>query len=178
MSSNPKGPDRRPAPGRDRPPEGDGATRRELLVKFAMGGGLVAAYGTLAAEGLLFLAPERGAAPTQRIFLGRLDDFVPGSVETVHDLEGRAILIRRTAEGLTAFSSVCPHLGCQVHWQADENRFLCPCHRGLFDAEGVAYDGPPGDAGQRLAEVPLDVDEESGVVYLEVKAPEPREERS
>lgn len=142
-------------------------SRRELLAKVAMGGGVAAAYGLLAVEGLLFLVPRRTAPPTRPIFIGRLADFPPGEVKTVHDLEGRAILIRRTPEGLQAFSSVCPHLGCQVHWEEDEERFFCPCHRGLFDAEGVAYGGPPGDAGQELARVPLRVD--GGVVYMEVR---------
>jgi succinate dehydrogenase / fumarate reductase iron-sulfur subunit len=145
-------------------------SRRELLARVAMGGGVVAAYGVLAVEGLLFLVPRRTAPPTRLIFIGRLDDFPPGEVKTVHDLEGRAILIRRTQEGLVAFSSVCPHLGCQVHWEPDENRFFCPCHRGEFDEQGVAYGGPPGDAGQKLADVPLQV--EGGVVYLEVPATE------
>lgn len=168
MTNHDERPDREG--GHEAQPEADspseGTSRREALAKLAMGGGLAAAYGLLAVEGLLFLVPRRTEAPTRLIFIGRLDDFPAGEVRTVHDLEGRAILIRRTPEGLVAFSSVCPHLGCQVHWQPDENRFLCPCHRGLFDEQGVAYGGPPGDAGQRLAEVPLEVD--GGVVYLEV----------
>jgi nitrite reductase/ring-hydroxylating ferredoxin subunit len=148
------------------------ASRRDFLAKVAMGGGVAAAYGLLAVEGLLFLVPRRTAPPTRLIFIGRLDDFPPGEVKTVHDLEGRAILIRRTPEGLVAFSSVCPHLGCQVHWQPEEDRFFCPCHRGEFDENGVAYAGPPGDAGQRLATVPIQVQDE--VVYLEVEAVETR----
>lgn len=147
-------------------------SRRELFTRVAMGAGLVLAYGTLAVQGLLFLLPQRRKPPTQRIFVGLRDDFQPGTVRTLHDLEGKAILVRRTEAGLRAFSSVCPHLGCQVHWQQEEGRFLCPCHRGLFDEEGVAFAGPPADAGQRLAEVPLEVDEASGVVYLEVRVPE------
>ena len=55
-----------------------------------------------------------------------------------------------------------------MRWEGDENRFFCPCHRGVFDEDGLATAGPPADAGQRLAEVPLRVD--AGVLYLEVKA--------
>lgn len=149
----------------------EGTTRRELLLRGAMTGGLALAYGTLAVQGVLFLLPRGDEEPTQRIFVGLLSDFAPGRVRALQDPEGRTILVRRDEDGLTAYSSVCPHLGCQVHWQAEEERFLCPCHRGLFDEEGVAYAGPPGDAGQRLAEVPLEVDEASGTVYLEVAVP-------
>ena len=34
---------------------------------------------------------------------------------------------------------------------------------------GVATEGPPADGGQNLEPVPLRVDQESGVLYLEVK---------
>nr|MBC8425653.1 Rieske 2Fe-2S domain-containing protein [bacterium] len=62
------------------------------------------------------------------------------------------------------------HLGCQVYWEEDNNRFFCPCHSGVFDPQGIAIAGPPADAGQRLAEVPLKVDQVAGVLYLEVQA--------
>lgn len=150
----------------------EGTSRRELLLRGAMTGGLVLAYGTLAAQGVLFLLPRGRGAPTQKIFVGLLADFAPGEVRTLHDPTGGTILVRRGDAGLQAFSSVCPHLGCQVHWQEDEDRFLCPCHRGLFDAEGVAYAGPPAEANQRLAAVPLEVDAASGTVYMEVPVPE------
>lgn len=150
----------------------EGTSRRELLLRGAMTGGLVLAYGTLGAQGALFLLPRGRGTPTQKIFVGLLSDFAPGEVRALQDPTGATILVRRGEDGLQAFSSVCPHLGCQVHWQADEERFLCPCHRGLFDAEGVAYAGPPGEANQRLALVPLEVDEASGTVYMQVPVPE------
>ena len=37
----------------------------------------------------------------------------------------------------------CTHLGCPVSWSADEDRFLCPCHEGVFDAQGKVVSGPP-----------------------------------
>ena len=50
-----------------------------------------------------------------------------------------------------------------------EQRFFCPCHRGVFDPNGVAVSGPPADAGQSLSSIPLEVDEKSGVIYIEVR---------
>lgn len=152
--------------------ESSGSNRREAVIHGSMWLGLVLAYGTLAVQGLLFLLPRRGKAPTRRVFAGVLDQFPPGSTRTLHDLEGRAILVRRgTDGGVKAYSSVCPHLGCQVIWEEGERRFFCPCHRGMFDENGVATAGPPADAKQRLAEVPLEVEQASGVIYLEVRAP-------
>ena len=90
------------------------------------------------------------------------------------DFEGptgvKAVIARRaengTVDDFVALSSVCPHLGCQVEWQAHENRFFCPCHNGAFDAEGKAISGPPAAAGQELAAYPLKV--ENGLLFIEV----------
>ncbi len=57
----------------------------------------------------------------------------------------------RTEDGFRVLSDVCPHLGCRVHWQPAEGTFLCPCHMGIFDAEGSAVSGPPAEAAQNLA---------------------------
>jgi len=139
------------------------------MASAAMGLGLVASYGLFVVQGLLFLLPPRLKAPTRRLFAGQLDQFRMGALQGVLDLQGNEILVKRDKQGLRAFNSTCPHLGCRVHWQADKQQFFCPCHNGVFNADGVAIEGPPATAGQSLAQVPLDVDQKSGVVYLEVK---------
>ncbi len=42
----------------------------------------------------------------------------------------------------TAFSSICPHLGCGIDWDEDSERFVCPCHDSYFDIEGSVLSGP------------------------------------
>jgi len=37
----------------------------------------------------------------------------------------------------------CPHMGCTVRWEEDEDNFVCPCHHGRFDANGQRISGPP-----------------------------------
>lgn len=56
--------------------------------------------------------------------------------------DGPTIIIRRAGR-LAAFSAVCTHLGCLVKWLPNEEVFLCPCHAGKFDANGVNISGPP-----------------------------------
>jgi nitrite reductase/ring-hydroxylating ferredoxin subunit len=153
------------------PPEGQGLTRRAWLAGALMGTGLLASYGTLAFQFLSFLLPERLKGKTRLLFVGQVDRFALGSVQTIMDLKGNEILVKRNESGFQAFSSVCPHLGCRVQWVPQEERFFCPCHRGVFNADGKAVAGPPADAGQRLADAPLVVDQANGVVYLEVEAP-------
>jgi len=147
-------------------------SRRSFLAKMSITVGVALGYGLLAAEGLLFVIPKKIKPPTIKIYAGRLKQFTLGGVRTLFDLNGREILVKRDDSGLTAFSSVCPHLGCTVHWEQDKNRFFCPCHGGVFRPDGVAIAGPPADAGQRLSEFPIEVDKTSKVVYLEVKEPE------
>lgn len=49
-----------------------------------------------------------------------------------------------------ALSATCTHLGCQVRWDADSSRFRCPCHGGVFDAQGNVVEGPPPRPLDRL----------------------------
>jgi len=144
-------------------------TRRDWLASVLAGGGLMVSYGVLAAEGVLFLLPPLGKPKTRKIFAGRINQYQIGGIRKSYDLRGNQILVRRNTSGFSAFSSTCPHLGCKVHWEEDKNRFLCPCHMGIFDADGKGISGPPGDAGQSLIPVPVEVDQASGVVYLEVE---------
>jgi Rieske Fe-S protein len=40
------------------------------------------------------------------------------------------------------FTTICPHLGCSVNLNDDENGFLCPCHAAAFQVNGVREDAP------------------------------------
>lgn len=136
----------------------------------AMTGGLLAGYGFFAYIAARFLYPSRGTT-TGWMFVSALDAFPVGTSRRFRTPEGRTINItRRRSEGtagdFVALSSVCPHLGCQVHWEPQNERYFCPCHNGTFDPEGIATGGPPGDAGQRLPRFPLRVDK--GLLYIEV----------
>ena len=54
-----------------------------------------------------------------------------------------AWLRRDDAEHFTAFTVHCTHLGCPVRWVADAKLFLCPCHGGVYYADGTVSAGPP-----------------------------------
>ncbi|MBI5472886.1 MAG: Rieske (2Fe-2S) protein [Ignavibacteriae bacterium] len=149
--------------------KGEMMTRRKWLASALMGGGLLLSYGALAVQGLLYVLPEQVKSKTRKLFAGQLSDFHEGKVKALFDLQGNQILVKRQADDLKAYSTVCPHLGCRVQWVESDKQFFCPCHRGVFREDGVAIGGPPADAGQRLAEVPLEVDRAAGVVYIEVK---------
>lgn len=79
---------------------------------------------------------------------------------------GTAWVVRRN-DGITVFDPRCTHLGCAYHWHASKSQFLCPCHDGVYDANGGVVSGPPPR--------PLDVYParvEDGVLFI---TPTPRQ---
>jgi Rieske Fe-S protein len=52
-------------------------------------------------------------------------------------------LVRDGDRGVKALSATCTHLGCQVRWDGDAKKFICPCHGGVYAADGRVLEGPP-----------------------------------
>jgi menaquinol-cytochrome c reductase iron-sulfur subunit len=42
-----------------------------------------------------------------------------------------------------AISTRCAHLGCPVRYIQASQKFVCPCHGGIYDAQGKVAGGPP-----------------------------------
>ncbi len=140
--------------------------RRGFLGRAAMYLSLAVAYGAAAAGAARYLYPLRRAARWRSLFVARLSAFSDGEVKTLVDLRGTPVQIVREGDRLRALSTVCPHLGCRVRWEAAEQRFFCPCHAGVFDREGRVVSGPPPRALDRY-----EVEVTDGSVYLKVKEP-------
>src|SRR5690606_20707555 len=43
---------------------------------------------------------------------------------------------------LSAFSALCPHMKCIVHWNKEESSWDCPCHGSRFTPMGEVLEGP------------------------------------
>lgn len=111
-------------------------------------------FASLGLTGLLFAAPaikyvlpKRGKSGDD--FLTTADgkpvlgsDIKDGDSFVGLSKDGPTIVIKRAGK-LSVFSAVCTHLGCLVKWLPNEEVFLCPCHAGRFDANGVNISGPP-----------------------------------
>ncbi len=41
------------------------------------------------------------------------------------------------------FAVNCAHLGCAVSWFPESGLFMCPCHGGVYYADGQRASGPP-----------------------------------
>ena len=131
--------------------------------------GLASSYGTCGYVGFEYLrsGPHRKAL----LFVTNLAKMVVGDTMAFELPSGAKLAITRqqdagAASDFIALSSTCPHLGCQVHWQAPQKRFFCPCHNGTFDASGKPTGGPPKADGTPLLRYPLVV--ENGLLFVEV----------
>ena len=62
----------------------------------------------------------------------------------------------------------CAHLGCPVEWFAESGLFMCPCHGGVYYANGERASGPPP---RGLYPCVYRVTSVRGLDVLEVQAP-------
>ena len=90
------------------------------------------------------LAPRRHKIPladgTGVIVAGPVGRFEPGSVTAFAD--GSFFLVRLEDGGFLAVNRKCTHLGCSVPWNAEQQRFACPCHASAFDIRGDVVNAP------------------------------------
>lgn len=154
-------------------PEGG---RREFLKtasRAAMAAGLAGGYGGLALVAGRYLYPARTGEVMWQ-FVTETAGVEVGESIRYRGPSGETVSITRHARNgdagdFIALSSTCPHLGCQVRWEAQQNRFHCPCHNGVFDPQGRATGGPPGEAGQSLPRYALRV--KGGLLHIAVPPP-------
>ena len=130
-------------------------SRRRFLGRISLAlSGLAAAVVSVPIIAYL-LSPLLEAAPDDWRDVGLVDAFRIGeTVEVAYDdpsslpwagqTARTAVWLRRTsASGFTAFGLNCTHLGCPVNWRPDAQLFLCPCHGGVYYADGSVAGGPP-----------------------------------
>jgi Rieske Fe-S protein len=74
--------------------------------------------------------PEIGDAGKTTVYIRRWDpevDNAPGESEQPY----------------VAISTRCAHLGCPVRYIQASQKFVCPCHGGVYDSQGKVEGGPP-----------------------------------
>jgi quinol---cytochrome c reductase iron-sulfur subunit, bacillus type len=130
-------------------------TRRKFLSRISLGlsalAGLVVSVPIVA----YLLSPLLRPAPRVWRDLGLVESFRVGETVEVAFEEPSplpwagqtartAVWLRRGGkQEFTAFGLNCTHLGCPVNWLQDAQLFLCPCHGGVYYADGSVAGGPP-----------------------------------
>lgn len=68
----------------------------------------------------------------------------PSPVPWAGDAGKNAVWLRRDRNNsFMALDMYCQHLGCPVRWEAVPQMFFCPCHGGVYYANGERASGPP-----------------------------------
>ena len=63
----------------------------------------------------------------------------------------------RAADGVVAYSAICPHTGCEVvNWSAERQILECPCHNSRYDPKAGAR-VIAGPSPRSLAALPLSI---------------------
>ena len=107
-----------------------------------MGFGMLFGLGTLGFRFMQFLLPTTTDKQPETVLIGA-ETRIPLGDAVPMDLGGHKILVLKTQDGVAAFSRRCTDLGCLVSWNKEREQFVCPCHQGTFDKNGVNIAGPP-----------------------------------
>lgn len=162
--------------------------RRTFLGWVTYGLGVIAA----AAVGIPFLGYVFGArkAPIRWLPLGAVADF-PKDTTRLVTFDNP---LRQPWDGIVAHTGVfvryegrdeqepddakshkflvlavnCAHLGCPVEWFQESGLFMCPCHGGVYYADGERASGPPPRGLYRCV---YRVVRTGGRLQLEIQAP-------
>ena len=150
--------------------EGETMTRRGLMTGGALAvGGIASAAFTLPALGFALGPLFEDSEPDQWQDVGPVSDFntefyVPRVINIVPEIgeAGKTTIYVRKAlasdrspsdgehDGkdvqplpMVVLSTRCAHLGCPVRYIRASQRFVCPCHGGIYDSQGAVAGGPP-----------------------------------
>jgi quinol---cytochrome c reductase iron-sulfur subunit, bacillus type len=142
--------------------EGETVTRRRLMgLSVQAAGGITVAAIALPALGFA-LAPVFTRQSFEWQPVGSTSDFTDSdyvtrvvTIDPQIGIAGKTIAYVRTRNPavdkepedqynkFVALSSRCMHLGCPVRYTPAAQRFICPCHGGVYDFRGMVAGGPP-----------------------------------
>lgn len=72
--------------------------------------------------------------------VGALEEFTPGQPKMVKAGAVGAFVLRE-GDAVSAVSSMCSDLPCELWWSGKTSSLVCPCHNRTFTAQGRSNDG-------------------------------------
>ena len=145
-----------PSPEHEPQRDAKGISRRTFLMKVGIALNAVVGIAIATPVVAYLLSPVlRRKEYRHWISLGDATDFHPGETKLVTFRNP----FREVTDGVTAnvpayvrctspgkfvvFAINCAHLGCPVRWFSESQLFMCPCHGGVYYADGSRASGPP-----------------------------------
>jgi Rieske Fe-S protein len=130
-------------------------SRRTLMKLGLLLNGVVAIAIATPIVGYLLSPIKRKGAYQSWVSLGPLENF-PVTQTRLVDFENPSMnqsdgqtakaacwVRRQQGEKFQVFAINCAHLGCPVRWFQQSQLFMCPCHGGVYYADGSRASGPP-----------------------------------
>lgn len=117
-------------------------TRRDFIIRIFSVIGLLGSSILLLRNILFYIFPKVTPKKERKILIAREEELKIGEAKLL-TISDKDLYIVRTQQGYKVFSAICTHLGCKIKWEAHNNRFYCPCHKGVFDINGKVVSGPP-----------------------------------
>jgi cytochrome b6-f complex iron-sulfur subunit/menaquinol-cytochrome c reductase iron-sulfur subunit len=156
MSTPPKQPS--PATQATSPDTEPRPPRRAVTLAIVVGSCAIAAATAIPAAAFVAAPVSSKGAAGRWVRTLRLDQLVEGQPKRVAIIDDRrdawtvergvelgSVWVVKHGDKVTAFSSVCPHLGCSVNIAPEGGAaagFACPCHTSAFDPDGKRKSGP------------------------------------
>jgi Rieske Fe-S protein len=143
--------------------EGETITRRRMMEGTALAVGGIATMA-FALPGLGFAVGPlfEKTVPSTWQDVGAEEDFNPDSYTprvmninpVIGDSGKTTVYVRKwnpqvdsapgdSEQPYVAISTRCAHLGCPVRYIQASQKFVCPCHGGVYDSQGKVQGGPP-----------------------------------
>ncbi len=147
--------------------EGETVTRRALMTGGAQAvGGIAVAAFALPALGFALGPMLEDSSPDMWQDVGGENEFNPkfyvpkvmNIIPSIGETGKTTVYIRKFDSGAdtrspsdkgkkplpyVAISTRCAHLGCPARYIQASQRFVCPCHGGIYDFQGKVAGGPP-----------------------------------
>ena len=136
---------------------------RRRLCRACIGGMAVLSGGMVAFPVVSFMARPESLELNKPLEVS-LDALTPGQAQYA-EYQGQQLIILRGETVTQVLSASCPHLGCNVIWDAGDGVFRCPCHGAIFNTAGDVVRGP---VSSPLRKIPHEVKDGKLVVSTEV----------
>jgi len=130
--------------------------RRTVTLAIVVGGCAIAAATAIPAAAFVSAPIASKGAAGRWVRTLRLDQLVDGEPKRVAIVDDRrdawtieravelgSVWVVKNGDEVSAYSAVCPHLGCSVNVAPGAGAgFACPCHTSAFAPDGKRKSGP------------------------------------
>ncbi len=126
--------------------------KRRTFCKVCIGGFTVASAGAVTYPVVTFMGQPVHFSANKPLEVP-LEELTVGQAHYA-EFQGQQIILLMTEKGPVVLKASCPHLGCNVIWNAADSIFHCPCHGAVFDDSGAVVSGP---VSKELAQLPFEI---------------------